>query len=318
MSDINQKLTERPGGFGGIMKAKAKKQLSPFMKGKQQGADDEVRLIKVAREIKKDLKAWMTKAFRSSGGAKAPLTMNQFLGWVKKAQPKYAKGIETYARGDSSYADHFTQNIDKDGKQTSTGKDDKVKRRPDDGKANTVDDEKVDTVDDSQDQEDLLSPEDMTGGDQGDLFDEKGEEKKPESNTSASIYEARLRAILEAEGDPDTDVDVGVDAAQPLKDNQIDTLITMGIEKQIELDGGESIVDDPSEVQGGSSGGSSGGSESSNLDSGDIENLKVLLDDLGDDIFAAIRNQDGIEQDVKKQLASTIQSLVDDIAQNSF
>jgi hypothetical protein len=33
LEDINQKLTERPGGFGGIVKAKAKKQLSPFMKG---------------------------------------------------------------------------------------------------------------------------------------------------------------------------------------------------------------------------------------------------------------------------------------------
>jgi hypothetical protein len=270
LEDINQKLTERPGGFGGIVKAKAKKQLSPFMKGRQQSADDEVRLIKVARDIKKDLKAWMQKAFRSSGGAKAPLTMNQFLGWVQKTQPKYAKGIETFARGDEAYSQHFNKKIDSKGKVSNTASDDKVKRRG-------VEGEKAEVVDQSQDQEDMISPEEMTGGkkkrelspeeqagfdkinkaaeeeaaefEKEDLKASKGEDEEPKVDTSASIYEARLRAILEADEEGvDTDVDVGVNAATVLKDNEIDTLITMGIEKQIELDGGESIIDDPTEL----------------------------------------------------------------------
>jgi hypothetical protein len=231
LEDINQKLTERPGGFGGIVKAKAKKQLSPFMKGRQQSADDEVRLIKVARDIKKDLKAWMQKAFRSSGGAKAPLTMAQFLGWIKKAQPKYAEGIETYARNDKAYAEHFTTAIDDEGKQSSTATDDKVKVR--DAGADELEKE----IDDPK---------------KGDLPEESGDDKEPEVDTSASIYEARLKAILEAdeevEANVEKDEDVGTNRAITLKDNEIDTLITMGIEKQIELDGGESIIDDPTEL----------------------------------------------------------------------
>ena len=98
-----------------------------------------------------------------------------------------------------------------------------------------------------------------------DITASKGDDKEPKSDTSASIYEARLRAILEAdeeqpdEEQSDPSVDVAVNKAIILKDNEIDTLITMGIEKQLELNGGDSIVDDPSEVQGGSSSDSGGG-----------------------------------------------------------
>lgn len=274
LSDIHQELTERPGGFGSVMKAKVKKQLSPFMKQRQQAASDDERLIKVAREMKKSLQGWMAKAFRSTGGAKAEITMAQFLGWVKKAQPKYANGIESYARGDRDYAEHFSQAIDSKGKQTSTATDPKVKVRSNKphqaaGDGDNLELEK-DPVPKGQ-----LSPEDQAGLDKinrdaeeesaefdrkekeqekQDLKASKGEDKEPKVDTSASIYEARLKALLEADedvedgADIDSGEDVGTNRSKTLKDNQIDTLITMGIEKQIELDGGESIIDDPSEL----------------------------------------------------------------------
>jgi len=267
LSDINQKLTERPGSFGSVMKAKAKKQLSPFMKQRQQAAGDDERLIKVAREMKKGLQGWMAKAFRSSGGAKAEITMNQFLGWVKKSQPKYAKGIEAYARGDKAYAEHFSQAIDSKGKQSSTASDPKVQRR---GKHQAAGDgENLELEKDPSEPTDKEKEDDATRatykkmgdeleaervsseeGEKQDVKASKGDDKEPKVDTSASIYEARLRAILEAdeEAEADPDVDVGVDASKTLDDNQIDTLITMGIEKQIELDGGESIIDEPSDL----------------------------------------------------------------------
>ena len=113
LSDINQKLTERPGGFGGIIKQKLKRQLSPFARGAQRQAKGAEGLIKAARKVKSALQAYMNQAFKSKGGEKMPLTMEQFLGWVKKSAPKYAKGIEAYARGDKAYAEHFTSNDNK-------------------------------------------------------------------------------------------------------------------------------------------------------------------------------------------------------------
>jgi len=277
LSDINQKLTERPGGFGGIIKSKLKQQ-APFMRGTQRKGKAEEALLKGARKIKGELQAWMNKAFRSQGGERAPITMAQFLGWVKKAQPKYAKGIEAYARSDKDYAEHFSQAIDKKGKQSSTASDPKVTTR---------DNEQADTVDSDKEQEELISPEEMTGektadgeqseeeiravyakqgeeleaervkGEKQDVKASKGDDKEPKVDTSASIYEARLKAILEADEEVSADAgskeDVGVNRTKTLKDNQLDTLITMGIEKQIELDGGDSIVDKPEEVQSSSS-----------------------------------------------------------------
>jgi hypothetical protein len=203
--------------------------------------------------MKKGLQGWKANAFRSAGGAKAPITMSQFLGWIKKAQPKYAKGIETYARGDSAYAEHFAQAISKDGKQTSTASDDKVKvRKPHQaaGDGENLELEKDPTEPtDKQKEDDKAKATYKQMGDEleakriaagGELVDED-EDSDETPAVSASIYETRLRELLEDEG-------VGVDDAKVLDDNQIDTLITMGIEKQIELDGGESIIDDPSDL----------------------------------------------------------------------
>ena len=80
------------------------------------------------------------------------------------------------------------------------------------------------------------------------------------------------------------------------------------------------IIDDPSELasQGVAKTSSSGSDAASNLDDNEIGRLKEMLDDLGTDIFNASRQQDGSENDVKKQLADNIQSLVDDIALDSF
>jgi len=253
LSDINQKLTERPGntGFGSIMKQKVKRQLSPFQKGKQQATVEKEKLIKVASKVKQDFQAWKATAFRSSGGKKTPITMNQFLGWVKKSHPKYAEGIETYARGDKDYAEHFSQAIDKKGKQSSTATDDKVKVRDADPDETGDKSTKVAAPSDEGNLE-LEQELELEKDDKQDITASKGDDDEPKVDTSASIYEARLRAILEADeevsADAGSDEDIGTNRAITLKDNQIDTLITMGIEKQIELGGGESIVDEPGEM----------------------------------------------------------------------
>jgi len=271
LSDISQKLTEKPGGFGGIVKSKLQQQI-PFAKKKQRAGKAKEALYKHARQIKKELQAWKAEAFATTNGEDTQLTMNQFLGWAKKRQPKYSNGIESYARGDKAYAEHFAQAIDKEGKQSSTASDPKVKVRSNDAG-------QTDTVDPSQEQEDMISPEEMTGEKQKrkltpdeqagldtinrnaeeeaaeyekqDLKASKGEDKEPKVDTSASIYEARLRALLEDDEDKrDPDIDVGVNAAKTLTDNQVDTLITMGIQKQKELDSGDDDIssDEPSQA----------------------------------------------------------------------
>ena len=273
LKDIHQELTERPGGFGGIMKQKLKRQLSPFARGTQRKAKGAEALLKTARVVKSALQDWMNKAFRSSGGEKAPLTMEQFLLWVKKAQPKYSEGIIAYARGNSDYAEYFRKEPGGMGgaQQTSKPEPDQEKTGkhevPGDGDNLELEkDPKEPTDKQKEDNEtrkvykkmgDDLEAEEKEKEKSGkqDIKASKGNDKEPKVDTSASIYEARLRALLEADEEVDADKDEDVSTKEPkhLEDNQIDTLITMGIEKQIELNGGQSIVDEPGEVMSGGS-----------------------------------------------------------------
>lgn len=226
MSDISQKLTERPGGFGGAIKAKLQSQI-PFARKQQRKGKAKTALYKQARAIKKELQNWKAEAFAATSGEDTELTMNQFLGWVKNRQPKYAQGIETIARGDKDYADFFSQRIDKKGKQSSTASDPKVKVQPSDGEQSK---EEIKAVYKKKGEE-LEAKRKAQGGE---LVDEDEGSDDTKADTSASIYEARLRAILEA--------DVGVNRTKTLKDNQVDTLITLGIQKQKELDSGDDDI----------------------------------------------------------------------------
>ncbi len=302
LSDINQKLTEQPGGFGGIVKAKAKKHM-PFAKGTRRRGKAEEALLKGARKIKDALNDWKNKAFRSTGGEKAPLTMNQFLGWVRKSQPKYAKGIEAFARGSKAYAAYFSQAVDKKGKQSSTASDPKVKRRGGEGEQS---EEEIRAAYKKQGEE-LETKRKAQGGE---LVDEDEGDDEKDAPVSASIYEARLRAILEAEGDPDPDVDVAVSATKTLKDDQIDTLITMGIEKQIELDGGESIVDEPSEITSKSSSkGAPDDSEDSDLGGGASSDFLSEYQDELETVLTKVKNGAELDKRDRSNANNMLRSL---------
>lgn len=235
MSDINQKLTEQPGGFGGIIKSKIQSQL-PFARKQQRAGKAKTALYTKARAIKKELQNWKAEAFAATNGEDTSLTMNQFLGWVKNRQPKYAQGIETIARSDKDYTDFFSQKIDKKGKQSSTASDPKVKVRDTDeippGKVSNSPPEKISDKDKQAGYDKIAKDAEKEAAefDKQDLKASKGEDKEPKADTSASIYEERLRALLED--------DVGVNRAKTLTDNQIDTLITLGIQKQKELNSG--------------------------------------------------------------------------------
>jgi len=279
LSDISQTLTEKPGGFGGIMKAKAQQQI-PFAKKQQRAGKAKEALYKHARQIKKELQAWKAEIFATTNGEDTPLTMNQFLGWVNKRQPKYSKGIEAYARGDRAYAEHFAQAIDNKGKQSSTATDPKVKRRsPDDeGEAKVKGEQSKDEIQAAyKKQGDELEAKRIAQG--GELVDEDEENEEKESPTSASIYEARLHALLEAnEDEPDPDVDIGVNAAKTLTDNQIDTLITMGIQKQKELNSGDDDIASDEEISVSSSSGSSEKSGGSSVSDSFLEEYSAELE----------------------------------------
>lgn len=227
-TDINENLTEGPfsgpAGFGKRAKAKLQKNM-PFAKGQQRRGKKKDEMFAKAKEIKDELMDWKAEAFASGNGEKEPLSMQQFLDWAKSHNPKLGQAIEAVARSDKDYADFFAQAVDKKGEQSSTASDEKVKPRAEPEKYS--DEEKAAIkqkyADDAEAEAKELGSED---DDANESVEEDSDDAEPKVDMSASIYESRLRAFL------NEDEDVGVNKAKTLADNQIDTLIVKGLEKQ--------------------------------------------------------------------------------------
>lgn len=207
-SDINENLTEGPlsgpAGFGKRVKAKAQKHLTPFNKVQQRVGTAKDKQYKEAKKIKQEFMVWKKMEGMSP---KVYPTMPAFLEWIKGVDAKLGAAVEKVARSDKDYADFFTPAIDDKGKVTQTASDPKVKVRDDDPDATGDKSKKVKAPEKDAELE---------------LADEEVEE---EVDMSASIYESRLRAFLNEDGE-----DVGVQNSKQLADNQIDTLIVKGIE----------------------------------------------------------------------------------------
>ena len=307
-SDINENLTEGPlsgpAGFGKRVKAKAQKHLTPFNKVQQRVGTAKDKQYKEAKKIKQEFMVWKKMEGMSP---KVYPTMPAFLEWIKGVDAKLGAAVEKVARSDKDYAEFFTTAIDKKGKAAQTASDPKVNVRDDDPDATGDKSKKVSAPSDEGDFE--LEQE-------LELADEEVEE---EVDMSASIYEARLRAFLNEDGE-----DVGVQNSKQLADNQIDTLIVKGIELR---DKGGAGAD--SGIQKAADGIANAKSKSddelemsrvsnSSISGGDIESIKDTLDEFMDDVKNVIRRQDGIEDSVKKQLSDKIDDLVYDMINNSF
>jgi len=229
LDNLNEGPISGPAGFAKRAKAKLQKNI-PFARQQQRRGAQKDELFKLAKEIKDNFKQWVDTKTGSSNINNAGITMPEFLEWMQ-SETDYGGAAEKFARGDKDYKEYFSQEIDDEGKQTSTASDPKVQTRTNNdeeqpGKVQT-DDEKEQikkaygpggTVarDAEAEAEELGSEED----DKQDIKASKGEDEKPKVDTSASIYESRFRAILNEDAE-----DVGIDSAKTLIDNQIDTLI---------------------------------------------------------------------------------------------
>lgn len=225
-SDINENLTEAPGGFADRVKAKLQKKVAPGKERRKRGAAKE-KLYAKAQEIKAELKQWHDN---KTGSPKLALTMSEFLGWMQDNYPQFGNTAEKFARGDKAYADFFSQEVDDEGKQTSTASDPKVKTRDTDeippGKVSNSPPEKISDKEKQAgyDKINKDAEDEAAEFEKQDLKASKGEDKEPKVDTSASIYEARLQAMLSEDEE-----DVGVNPSKVLADDQIDTIIVGGI-----------------------------------------------------------------------------------------
>lgn len=225
-SDINENLTEAPGGFADRAKAKLQKKIAPGKERRKRGAAKE-KLFAKAQEIKAELKQWHDN---KTGSPKLVITMQEFLSWMQDNYPQFADTAEKFARDDKAYADFFAQEVDDEGNQTSTASDPKVKMRdPDEippGKVSNSPPEKISDKEKKAgyDKINKDAEDEAAEFEKQDLKASKGEDEEPKVDTSASIYEARLQAMLSEDEE-----DVGVNRAKTLADNQIDTIIVGGI-----------------------------------------------------------------------------------------
>ena len=240
-SDIHENLTEAPEAFDakqGLMKqakTKIKKKLSPTKKGREQAqVEDDTK--QAAKQIKSQYNKWMAQ----TGGAGAKASTASFLEFAKQHATELAKHVEDVAK--KLELEIPAEAPEENPEQTAT---------PDDSADQQV------APDANGEQEDMISPEEMTGekdangeqseeevraaygkqgddleakrkADGGELADESVEEDaddaEPKVDTSASIYEARLNTFLLFE--------------KEMSDNQLDTLIVRVI--QAAAKGGDS------------------------------------------------------------------------------
>ena len=240
-TDLNDNLNEGPisGPAGFAKRAKAKLQKNvPFARQQQAQGKAKDKLFKQAKEIKDELKVWMGEI------GKKEIGMKTFLDWVNNRFPSQYDGILTAAKDihtnlfpKDSKADiqnqvstdgvNYSVELDKTG---APKKEVKPEQYSDEEKAAI----KKKYADDAEAEAKELGSED----EKQDVKASKGEDEKPKVDTSASIYESRFRAILEADTDQSLAASAdGKISDDPLKDDQIDTLIVKGLQKQQELAG---------------------------------------------------------------------------------
>lgn len=237
LNDLDKTLTEAPlggpAGFGARAKAKLQKNI-PFAKQKRRQGSVKDRVFKKAKQIKDDLMAWKAEAFASGKGIKQPLNMKQFLDWMTKST-EYGEAVVIAAK-------EIHPNLFQD-KQTKP--ESKPKPEPekysDEELAKIKAKYKSDAVKAGAETEKNIEDEGKR-----DLTASKEDDKEPKVDTSASIYEARLKALLEDENEPKVDTSLassadGTISNDPLNDNQVDTLIVRAIEKHAQLVSGAPV-----------------------------------------------------------------------------
>jgi len=249
-SDLNDNLNEGPisgpAGFAQRAKAKLQKHGTPFMKQQQKRGKAKDALFKKAKDIKNKLKVWMDKI------GKPEIGMKTFLDWMQQSHPEEAEGVlaaakeihtNLFPKAPEKEKQDIQKQVPTDGINYSTEVDQKgapvkkkkAERSPEEeeqikkayGPGGTV-------AKGAEAEAKKLSSEDDTQ----DLKASKGDDEKPKVDTSASIYESRFRTMLEAETDQSLAASAdGEISNDPLKDDQIDTLIVKGLQKQKELAG---------------------------------------------------------------------------------
>lgn len=232
LTDINENLDEAiggPAGFAKRAKAKIQKRM-PFAKQKRRQGAVKDRVFKKAKQIKDDLMAWKAEAFASGKGVKQPLTMKQFLDWMAKST-KYSEAVIIVAK-------EIHPNL-------FQGKKTKPKSKPAPEKYSDQELAKIKAkYKSSAEKAGAETEKNIEDEGKRDLTASKEDNKKSKIDTSASIYEARLRALLENEDQVDTSLASSADGEisnDPLNDNQIDTLIVRAIEKQAQIASGSNI-----------------------------------------------------------------------------
>ena len=304
MSDINETLREapqvdlpgnvkgRPNSLGQRLKQKVKKH-TPFSKKKRDEAEYKDKIFKTAKELKNQFAqhmqnypdgttptvAHLEEFFKDSEYEQYVAQVAKDLGFRGKPAAK-GKGEPTDTSKEDPKTDPAASTVPKNAKDDSN------------------DTAKVDAVDPTQDQEDMVSPEE--------LQDKKEESKDESVDMSASIYESRLRKML-----------------FELKDNEIDTILVRVIQAQNRAKGGPAtpgmaaVTGDDRATTGSKASKSSKSSDSSVSDD-EITRIKEQIDRLGEDILAVIRNQKNIDDVTKKTMANEIHTLVVDMVYNSF
>ena len=247
--DLNDNLNEAPisgpSGFAQRAKAKLQKQ-APFMRTTQKKGAAKDALFKKAKDIKNELKVWMGEI------GKQEIGMKTFLDWMNKKHPDNAEGVLAAAKEIHTNLFPKAPEKEKQDIQKQVPTDDITYSTQVDQKGAPVKKKKAER---SPEEEEQIKKAYGPGGtvakgaeaeakelssedDTQDLKASKGDDKEPKVDTSASIYETRFQAILEAETDQSLAASAdGEISNDPLKDDQIDTLIVKGLQKQKELAG---------------------------------------------------------------------------------
>lgn len=213
-SDLDKNLvTEAPAADGGDkegklarMGTKLKQKLGPT-KGMRQRATGKAEIQQQGLDIKGEFQNWIGKFGK-------PITVGSFKEFANAEYPNLVNFIDKVAV-DLEFAPAKKE------KEPEEEPKAEPQAQPDDSA-----DQKADVVDPDEEQEELLSPEEMTGEKSADE-----DEVEEEVDMSASIYESRLAYFLIEEA--------------KLKDNQLDTLIVRVL--QAAQSGGKAVSTGDSE-----------------------------------------------------------------------
>jgi len=248
LNDLNTNLNEGPisgpAGFAARAKAKLQKHSTSIGGQDKIGAAKDA-VFKQAQDIKKSFKVHLGSTGKKQVG------MKTFLNWINQNFPDQSQGVLAAAKEihtNLTFPDPKAPEAPEAPAQAAPAQAAPAqaapapaeKVSPEDAAAGQA---KIDA--DAEEEGRRLNPDD-TGiegdGTKQDVKASKGDDEKPKVDTSASIYESRFQIILEAETATSTDQSMpstadGEISDEPLTDNQIDTLILKGIQKQKELEG---------------------------------------------------------------------------------